>query len=269
MINDEALTIRVERAIATERSSFADGMAAAHPASQACWLAVGGGRAVFTGRGFFSNRVLGMGVGCSVSEGDIEQVEDFYAGRGLQPSIEIASTVDRSFIDLLVRRGYRMVRFHNIYAQLLPAPIEAHHERGTAEIYEVSDDAATLLWSTVLLDGFGYTEEADRERVSCWNSMLRCLPNLSPFLANIDDQPVGSASVLLVGDSAVLGGATTLPAFRRRGVQQALIRARLALAARAGCTLAVVTADPGSTSGRNAERTGFRLLNTHVAMRKG
>ncbi len=268
MLNDEALTRRVECAIATERSVFAEGMSARWPATKARWVPVAGGRAVFTGAGLFSNRALGMGIGCAVRERDLERVEAFYDECGLPPSVEIAATVERPFIDLLVRRGYRMVRFHNIFAQTLPASTEPCITGG-AEIREVTDPAASEAWSSVLLDGFGYTDDADRDRVSRWNEMLASLPRLSAFVASVEGRPVGAASVLLVGDTAVLGGATTLPAFRRRGVQQALIRARLALAAHAGCSVAVVTADPGSTSGRNAERTGFRLILSHLALRKG
>jgi GNAT superfamily N-acetyltransferase len=92
------------------------------------------------------------------------------------------------------------------------------------------------------------------------------MSELTALVAVMDGRAVGSASVIVLGSTAVLGGAATLPVFRRRGVQQALIKARLALAARAGCELAVVTADPGSSSGRNAERTGFQLICNHVTM---
>jgi GNAT superfamily N-acetyltransferase len=90
---------------------------------------------------------------------------------------------------------------------------------------------------------------------------------VSALVAVIDGTPVGAASVMVLGSIAVLGGAATLPAFRRRGVQRALIESRLAVATHAGCTLAIVTADPGSSSGRNAERTGFQLICNHVGMR--
>jgi GNAT superfamily N-acetyltransferase len=59
---------------------------------------------------------------------------------------------------------------------------------------------------------------------------------------------------------AQLCGATTLPAHRRRGVQTALLEHRLALAQRAGCTIAVITTQPGSKSQQNAQKQGFALL---------
>jgi GNAT superfamily N-acetyltransferase len=184
--------------------------------------------------------------------------------------IEIASLVDRSLLRLLSQRGYQLVRFRNIYAQALH-PLDAigaapAARSGVAEIHTV-DAATAAAWSTTLLDGFGYTRDTDRDRVATWNGMVRSLPGMIALVAVIDGKPVGSASVMVLGSTAVLGGAATLPACRRRGVQRALLEARLAVAARAGCTLAIVTADPGSSSGRNAERTGFQLISNHVDLR--
>jgi hypothetical protein len=51
-------------------------------------------------------------------------------------------------------------------------------------------------------------------------------------------------------------------------VQAALLAARLHLARDAGCSLAAVTADPGGTSARNCERTGFELAYTNVRFRE-
>lgn len=270
MIVDRELLQRIEAAIAAERSTFAEGMAACHPESKACWLPVAGGRAIFTGTGFFSNRAMAMGLHGPVSRDDVECVEAFYAARGVPSEIEIASMVDRSLLRLLGERGYRLVRFRNIYAQALPrrhataSRPDAHAI--AAEVHTVDASTATD-WSTILLDGFEYTHEADRNRVIIWNQMVRSLPGVTPLIALLNRKPVGAASVMVVGEAAVLGGAATLPAFRRRGVQRALIEARLAVAADAGCELAIVTADPGSSSGRNAERSGFQLICNHVSMR--
>ncbi len=264
MIVTHELMQRVEDAIAAERCAFADGMAALQPNGGATWLPVEGGRAVFTGVGFFTNRAMAMGIHGPVSPEEVDHVVAFYTERGVPSEIEIASTVDRSLIRLLNERGYRLIRFRNIYAQTLPARDTDHTE--VAELHQV-DDSNAAAWSTTLLDGFEYTTEADRDRVAIWNRMIHSLPQVTSLIAVIDGKPVGAGSVMLLGATAVLGGAATLPAFRRRGIQQMLIEARLAIAARAGCTLAIVTADPGGTSGRNAERTGFQLVCNHLSMR--
>jgi GNAT superfamily N-acetyltransferase len=65
---------------------------------------------------------------------------------------------------------------------------------------------------------------------------------------------------------AILCGAATLPGHRRRGVQTALLATRLALAARSGCDIAVVTTQPGSKSQQNAHRQGFSLLYTRAVL---
>jgi GNAT superfamily N-acetyltransferase len=260
----------MEDMIAAERSAFADGMAALRPQAGAGWLPVAGGRAIFTGASFFSNRALAMGLRGPVSHDEIEQVETFYAARGVPSEIEITSMVDRSLLHLLNQGGYQLVRFRNIYAQALhprettgAAPALSSR---TAEIHAV-DASTAAVWSTTLIDGFEYTHDADRGRVEAWNQMVRALPGVTALIAALDGTPVGAASVMVLGSTAMLGGAATLPAFRRRGVQRALIEARLAVASRAGCELAIVTADPGSSSGRNVERTGFQLICNHIDMR--
>jgi len=63
---------------------------------------------------------------------------------------------------------------------------------------------------------------------------------------------------------AGLFGASTLPAFRNRGVQTALLKQRLARAAAENCDLAVCIAAPGSSSQRNVVRLGFSVLYTRV-----
>jgi GNAT superfamily N-acetyltransferase len=270
MIVDHALIQEIEDAIAAERSTFAEGMAALRSEVGVGWLPVAGGRAIFTGSGFFSNRALGMGLRGPVGHREFESVETFYATRGAPSEIEITSTVDRSLLSLLGEHGYRLVRFRNVYAQALhprkTAGTAPAVSSKTAVIHEV-DASNAEAWSTTLLDGFGYTRHADRERVETWNRMVRSLPAVTALVARIDGIPAGAASVMVLRSTAVLGGAATLPPFRRRGVHRALIEARLAAAARAGCDLAIVTADPGSISGRNAERTGFTLVCNHAGMR--
>ena len=68
------------------------------------------------------------------------------------------------------------------------------------------------------------------------------------------------------GGVAEFGGASTRPAFRRRGVQTALLHARMDAAREAGCDLALVVTAPGEESQRNVERAGFRLAYTKVVV---
>jgi hypothetical protein len=61
---------------------------------------------------------------------------------------------------------------------------------------------------------------------------------------------------------ALFAGASTIPRARRQGAQLALLQARLAFAAERQVELAMIVAQPGSASQRNAERQGFRPVYT-------
>ena len=65
-----------------------------------------------------------------------------------------------------------------------------------------------------------------------------------------------------------LFGAGTLPEFRRRGIQTALLGVRMHYAAQAGCEIAVIVTQGGTTSQRNAERLGFRLAYSKATLIK-
>jgi N-acetylglutamate synthase-like GNAT family acetyltransferase len=91
----------------------------------------------------------------------------------------------------------------------------------------------------------------------------------TPYLALRDGAVAGGASVRLAEDGvAQFTGAATLPAHRRCGVQTALLAARAADAAAAGCDIAVVTTQPGSRSQHNVQRRGFDLLYTRAILVK-
>jgi GNAT superfamily N-acetyltransferase len=86
------------------------------------------------------------------------------------------------------------------------------------------------------------------------------VPGFRGYLARIDDVIVGGGSIRIDTGVAQFCGAATLPQFRRRGVQTALVRQRLANAAESGCDVAVVTTQPASRSQQNVQREGFALL---------
>lgn len=75
-------------------------------------------------------------------------------------------------------------------------------------------------------------------------------------------RPIGCANLSFVGEVAVLGGMSTLPSERGRGVQRTLIQHRLRLAWKYGCSLAVSHAKPDEGSIRNLERAGFTRVAT-------
>ena len=91
---------------------------------------------------------------------------------------------------------------------------------------------------------------------------------LRHYLALRDGVAAGGASLRMANGVAQFGGAATAAAHRRHGVHTALLSARLADAAAAGCDIAVVTTQPGSRSQQNVQRQGFHLLYTRAVLVK-
>lgn len=88
------------------------------------------------------------------------------------------------------------------------------------------------------------------------------LPSWTHYLGLVDDAPVAAAVLAMYDEIALCMVATTVPAWRGHGWQTALLRRRLADAAAAGCTVAVVETVADNASARNVERAGFELLHT-------
>ena len=85
------------------------------------------------------------------------------------------------------------------------------------------------------------------------------------FIAEIDGLPVGNGSLHISAKTGWLRGATVAPEARGRGIQRALVAARVAAAIEAGCDLVGASAEPDTVSARNLERMGMRQLGTRTS----
>ena len=86
------------------------------------------------------------------------------------------------------------------------------------------------------------------------------------YLALVDGEPAGGATLSWSGGVALVNGSGVRPAYRRRGIQGALIRARLDRARELGCDLASSSTLPGTPSRRNMERHGFHVAYPKLVM---
>lgn len=233
----------------------------------------GGGAACFAGVGSPLNKVVGVGFGGVPSVGEWEEVERAYAAVGVPVQVELAHLADPRIGAELTGRGYRLVSFEDVLGVELggrswvaPGGVEVRRDEG----------AEMGTWLDVVVEGFAQAddegvashEEFPREAIAAVMRDMASTNNTRRYLAFRDGVPAGGASMRTGGGVAALAGAATLPAHRRRGVQTALLSARLAEAEAAGCELAVITTQPGSTSQRNAQGRGFSLLYTRAVLVK-
>src|SRR5262249_3134038 len=84
------------------------------------------------------------------------------------------------------------------------------------------------------------------------------------FFAELDGQPIATGALAISEGVAHLAGASTVPEGRKQGAQLALLDARLRYGAQQKCDIAMIGAQPGSASQRNAERYGFRIAYTRI-----
>lgn len=96
-----------------------------------------------------------------------------------------------------------------------------------------------------------------------WRAMERELaraPHDHRFIGEIDGRPVASGALHTHHAVGYLRSGAVLPAFRGRGIQRAMIEARIAHAARLGCDLVGSIAEVDTTSVRNLDRVGMRTV---------
>jgi GNAT superfamily N-acetyltransferase len=87
------------------------------------------------------------------------------------------------------------------------------------------------------------------------------------FIGEVDGQPGAAGALCMHEGVALFAGAATVPEMRRRGLQGALLEERMRYAFHHGCDLAMMVAEAGSESQRNAERQGFLVAYTRLKWR--
>ena len=233
---------------------------------------LGGGTACYDSPGSWANQACALGLDGPVPEAELDALVAFYVSRGAEPKVELCPFADKSVIRGLAARGFAVQEFENVLARPLTSLREGDLGPGDpAEGLEISlvspaDDATLCLAAEVASSGFrpeGLPMTDDELALA-----LRVArhPRSHTFLALIDGEPAGAASMEVDGELAVLFGATVLPPFRRRGVQQALIGARLAHGLARGAALGVIHSRPGIPTERNAIRLGFQVAYTKVLL---
>jgi GNAT superfamily N-acetyltransferase len=133
----------------------------------------------------------------------------------------------------------------------------------------------TRTWIETVADGFATpdqfdgpppTESFERDTIVEAFTASSGVEGMTLYLARRDGAIAGGGASRIFDRLAQLAGASTLPDHRRRGVQSALLRARLLDAARQDCDLAIVTTEPASKSQQNVQRAGFVLLYARAVL---
>ena len=226
-----------------------------------------GGHMIFAGLGSPIGRATGMGLDRPFSAAALDHVEAFYRKCRAPAQVDLTPLHEPAVFELFKQRGYAIAELNNVLYRKLdptevfpPAPAGCEVRRSAPEEADVT---GAIVEGAFFPDG---APEAFRGLIAPLYQMESALA----FAATVDGKTVACGTGIVIPEHRVfaLCGAGTLADYRGRGLQTALLRARMAAAVEAGCEFAVVVTQGGTISQRNAERLGFRVAYSKVTVIK-
>jgi len=263
---DLGLSRRLERAEAHANTCFVEARAERSPASGAAWVRIGGASAMFDGVGSPITQTFGLGLFEEITSETLTRIEAFFHERGADVDHEVSPLAAPSLFPLLGGRGYRPLEFTSVmFRPLGTVPASRLPGSGPLTVRLASSDEHQA-WADTSAKGWSEFPEAAAFMADL-GALVVSARDLTPFFAELGGRPIATAGLSMSGGVALMAGASTIPEGRKKGAQLALLEARLQHAADRGCDLAMMCAQPGSASQRNAERHGFRIAYTRVKWR--
>jgi GNAT superfamily N-acetyltransferase len=256
---DLALSKRLERAEGYACLQFAEARRRLHPESGGEWMRCAGADVVFDGAESPATQTFGLGLFEEATPAALDTIERFFRQRGAPVHHEVSPFAGLATHNLLAERDYRLCEISNVLYR--PLGGEDFEIPANTQIRVVTPMEAQL-WAETNARGWAL-EHPEYQEFFLQLGAIICARQSSPaFLAEIDGKPGAAGSLSIHEGVALFGGAATVPEFRRRGLQTALLHTRLQYAFEHGCDLAMMVAEPGSGSQRNAERRGFGVAYT-------
>jgi GNAT superfamily N-acetyltransferase len=265
ILADRNLAQRLERAEGRANARFVEARACVSPQIGAEWIEVAGAYAMFDGVDSPCTQTFGLGIFEVPTEADLDKIEAFFSKHEAPSYHEVSPLADKSLVPLLSARSYEPFEFTSVMT--LPLPRESSEPCGNRvrvrvvgpDEYDLYGDVAARGWSE-------FVEYAHLIKDLAAVSALKA--DSVSFIGELDGQPVATGGLSISDGVALFAGASTIPEARKKGAQRALLEARLRYAVQAGCDLAMMCAEPGSASQRNAEREGFRIAYTRIKWRR-
>jgi hypothetical protein len=262
---DLDLARRVEMAEARAGRECAEACHRLHPDFPVAVEEIAGGIAVFAGVDSPVTQAIGVGLHGAVSDAELDALGAFFHSRKAPAAIELCPLVDMRLYEKFAARDYHLLEVSNVLLldDLKAACIEDKLPHGVTVRAATPDESK--LWTLTVAQGFA-------EHYPVTQAMLDLMEGFyyretaCCYLGFVDGAIAGGAAVSADHGVCGLFGASTLPVSRRRGVQSAMLAARLAWACEKGCDLAVSITQPGSISHRNIERSGFRVAYTRTKL---
>jgi len=263
---DTTLARRLERAEAHSNARFVEARAKLFPESGARWIEVAGAYAMFDTPSSPLTQTFGLGVFDKVTSAELELLEKFFQERQAPVYHEVSPLADPTLITLLNERGYEPFEFTSVLYRPIQKNLSLATPRNEKIQVRLARKGEHELWARISAQGWSEFGELADFMLEIGQISAQRTGALS-FFAELEGQSVATGVLCLDESVALLGGACTIPEARKQGAQLALLESRLRYAAEQGCDLAMMCAQPGSASQRNAERHGFRIAYTRIKWR--
>ena len=245
LFSDLALSRRLERAEGYACVQYAEARRRLFPDSGAKWIECAGAYAVFDGVESPITQTFGLGIFEELSPASLDVIERFFLDLGAPADHEVSPFAGVATLEMLCRRNYRPVEISSV----LDRPVErpAAVEQSAVSVRVIAPDEAQL-WSEISARGWSHEHPELRDFLLDLGTVAAAREGGVCFLAEYEGTP-GAAGVLCIHDGvALFGGSATVPELRRRGLQAALLHARMRYAFEHGCDLAMMVTQPGTSS---------------------
>jgi ribosomal protein S18 acetylase RimI-like enzyme len=264
---DKAFARRLESAEEIPQVDCARMFQKLRPEMGADFAPICGGHMMFAGLNSPIGHAAGLGFDGPVTPADLDRLEAFYRSHNAPAQLDLCPLTDPTLLEIVSARGYQIAELNNVLYRPLDSDPSIDIPSGV-EIRRSGPQEADV-FSNLLARSF-FDKEAPPDGFSDMLAPLFHFPQALTFLATVDGVPVAGAAGRIIPEHRVfaLFGAGTLPQFRGRGIQTALLRTRMKAAAEAGCEVIVVVTRGGTTSERNCVRLGFRIAYSKATVIK-
>lgn len=261
LFSDLAMSRRLERAEGFTCTQHAEARLRRSPESRAAWIECGGALAVFDGVDSPCTQSFGLGLFEDLTHATLDTIEAFFLKHGAPVFHEVSPFAGAEALALLCERGYRPIELTSVLWTPVALPME---NSGGNITVRIASREESELWSQIGTRGWAHDHPEFADLMMELGSVTAARKQTVCFLAEVDGEPGAAGALCLHEGVALFGGAATAPEFRRRGLQAALLQARMRYAFDQQCDLAMMCAAPGSNSQRNAERAGFHVAYTRT-----
>jgi GNAT superfamily N-acetyltransferase len=195
----------------------------------------------------------------------MDLAEAFFFGRGAPCQVDVTPFTHRSLLDLLGERSYRIHFFLNVLVRPVTAGDAVPPPSAPGVTVRQVEPSDVDTWAVTVSRGFGDERAGEPgypliSRATAGGEAVTC------FATDVGGEAAGGGAMEIHGGLAGFMSTSVLPAYRNRGAQTALLRARLTAAFAAGCDVANVQTTPGGASQRNVQRLGFAVGYTKLTM---